>query len=534
MIPDVNQTGTSLPRILPGFNLAVLGLGAAGVCALLWPQWLGNPDLAHGLFMPVAFLLLLHESRRRGASFRAPSGIAQAVLVAAPAAASLAAFAAAGLFASVLGWSHSVSLFLLTSSLVLMLGAALVAFSRPGGGVVPFNWSALVAIGLWLLCAPIPSGTYARVTIALQLWVSSTVMAALHLLGIAAVRHGNVIELANALVGIEEACSGIRSLVSCIFAGLFFSATLVRRPRARILIVALSVPLALVMNFLRSLALTLMANSGIRIAEAWHDTTGYAVLGATAAILGCLALLAGRGDGAGRPVPAAGPAAPAGAAPQRILATALALGACLGAFFLSHGLSPGPAEGPAPDLMALLPAGAPGWRTIENPGVEVFAGALHTTSLAQRTYVEDGPGGEVGIILYLAYWPAGRVSVSTVDLHTPDMCWPGAGWVVEPVPRETAALAVGGRTLPEAEYRFLRYEGVYPQHVWFWHLLGGRPISYRNPYSPRQLLATALRYGFRRKTDQLFVRISSNRPWTEIAGEPVVVGLFRGLERMGL
>jgi hypothetical protein len=30
------------------------------------------------------------------------------------------------------------------------------------------------------------------------------------------------------------------------------------------------------------------------------------------------------------------------------------------------------------------------------------------------------------------------------------------------------------------------------------------------------------------------VRISSNRPWTEIAGEPVVVGLFRGLERMGL
>jgi hypothetical protein len=298
--------------------------------------------------------------------------------------------------------------------------------------------------------------------------------------------------------------------------------------------VALSVPLALVMNFLRSLALTLMANSGIRIAEAWHDTTGYAVLGATAAILGCLALLAGRGDGAGRPVPAAGPAAPAGAAPQRILATALALGACLGAFFLSHGLSPGPAEGPAPDLMALLPAGAPGWRTIENPGVEVFAGALHTTSLAQRTYVEDGPGGEVGIIIYLAYWPAGRVSVSTVDLHTPDMCWPGAGWVVEPVPRETAALAVGGRTLPEAEYRFLRYEGVYPQHVWFWHLLGGRPISYRNPYSPRQLLATALRYGFRRKTDQLFVRISSNRPWTEIAGEPVVVGLFRGLERMGL
>jgi exosortase/archaeosortase family protein len=359
-------------------------------------------------------------------------------------------------------------------------------------------------------------------------------MEALHLLGVAAVRHGNVIELANAMVGIEEACSGIRSLVSCVFAGLFFSATLVRRPRARVLLVALSVPLALVMNFLRSLALTLMANSGVRIAETWHDATGYAVFGATGALLGCLALRARRGDRFRPPDRPARPAPPPAARPQRILAAALGLGGCLAVFFLSHGLSGAPAPGPAPDLMTLLPPGSPGWRTIENPGVEAFAGALRTTSLAQRTYVEDVPGGEVGIIVYLAYWPAGRTSVSAVDLHTPDMCWPGGGWVLEPAPRSRESLEVGGRPLPEAEYRFLRYEGVYPQHVWFWHLVGGRPISFRNPYSPRELLATAWRYGFRRDGDQLFVRISSNRPWAAISGEPVVVELFRRLERMGL
>ena len=51
--------------------------------------------------------------------------------------------------------------------------------------------------------------------------------------------------MANSTVGVEEACSGVRSLISCVFAGLFFSATLVRQPWARALIVLLAAPLAL-------------------------------------------------------------------------------------------------------------------------------------------------------------------------------------------------------------------------------------------------------------------------------------------------
>jgi exosortase/archaeosortase family protein len=328
----------------------------------------------------------------------------------------------------------------------------------------------------------------------------------------------------------------VRSLVSCIFAGLFFSATLVRRPRARVLIVALSVPLALAMNFVRSLAITLLANHGIKLAESWHDLTGYAVLGATALLLGALALRMGRpGASPGPPIAPARqePGSPS-ARPQWALATGLALAAVLGTFLLVESRAQPLPEGPAPDLLALLPAGSPGWRTIENPGVAVFARALQTDSLAQRTYVKGGPGREVGIILYLAYWPAGGTAVSSVDMHTPDMCWPGAGWVVEPTDREHEALAVAGRALPAAEYRFLKYNGVYPQNVWFWHLYGGRPIAYTHPYSPRLLLATALRYGFRRDADQLFVRISSNRPWSEIAGEPLVVEFLGGLKPMGL
>src|SRR5207237_4001264 len=109
--------------------------------------------------------------------------------------------------------------------------------------LMPWTGSALVAIGLWLLSVPIPPGTYTRLTLGLQLWVSEAVLRALHLLGVAAIRHGNIIELARTTVGVEEACSGVRSLISCLFAGFFFSATLVRAPWARAVIIALAAPL---------------------------------------------------------------------------------------------------------------------------------------------------------------------------------------------------------------------------------------------------------------------------------------------------
>jgi exosortase len=181
--------------------------------------------------------------------------------------------------------------FSLTISTTLLFFAGLLVFSNRQVGLMPMNWTSLVAIGLWLLSAPIPPGTYTHITLSLQLMVSQNVLSALHLLGIPASRHGNIIELASTSVGVAEACSGVRSLISCIFAGFFFSATLVTKPWARLIIILLAAPLAVLMNFIRSLILTLMANRGVDISGTWHDLTGFAVLGVTAVILGGSALL---------------------------------------------------------------------------------------------------------------------------------------------------------------------------------------------------------------------------------------------------
>lgn len=517
----------------------VAGALAAAVAALswrLWPEWRHNPDLSHGLFMPAVFLLLLHESRTTGSPRFLRPGLVSGGALAATLLLALLALSAAGLYAAALGWSHAVVNFMLTASLALLLGAGIIAFAGATVRLVPLNWNAAVALLLWTLCAPIPPGTYSRLTLSLQLWVSENVLRALHLLGVAALRHGNVLELANGSVGIEEACSGVRSLISCVFAGLFFSATLVRGAWSRALLIGLSVPLALGMNFIRSLVLTLLANRGVNVAGHWHDITGFAVLALSAAFLAGLALLLERREKKPAAAAPAAPDLPPAPRPAQLftLSAGLALAAVLVGLFVLNTRSSVRPDAPGPNLDAILPATVPGWQVDTTTDLYRFAALLQTNELAQRTYLRrTAAGQEVQVTLYAAYWRAGQAPVSLVASHTPDACWPGAGWSALPPPASPAPPTIAGRTLAPPEYRIFK-SGDFPQHVWFWHLYDGRPITYRDPYSATELLRLAWRYGFRHDGDQLFVRISSNVPWSVIGAEPLLAQFFAHTQSLGL
>jgi exosortase len=524
-----------LPR-LAKLNLYVLAALTAGLTALLWPHWRDNPDLSHGFFMPVIFVYLLHEARQGPQRYFAPdrrTGSWESALLV------LGVFAltASGLYAAALDWSHSLVACTLTIALVFVMTAGAVAFSSNRARFIPLNWTTLVAIGLWLLSAPIPPGTYSRLTIGLQLMVTQNVLRALHVLGIAASRQGNVIELASGLVGVEEACSGIRSLVSCIFAGFLFSATLVRRPVARVLLVVVAVPIAIAMNFIRSLTLTLLANAGVNIAGTWHDLTGFAVLAVTATILGGFALLLGRHERISRP---AGSLSDTTAQPQirrwrlqSILSAGLVIVVGLSGFFFMNTRPSVRAGIAVPNLVAMLPAAASGWRVETSHELYQFADTLKTQHLAQRTYLRPAADGTDQITVYLAYWRPGQAPVSLVASHTPDACWPGSGWSPVKIPESREVLSVAGRMLAPAESREF-VSGNFPQYVWFWHLYDGRPIAYRDPYSARELLKIAWRYGFTHDGDQLFVRVSSNRPWSAVMNEKFITDVFGNLQPLGL
>lgn len=477
-------------------NLAVLAALLAALILRLWPEWLKNPDLSHGLFMPLLFLLMLHESRSAGVRRYVPVGPLATFALVGTLGFTLISLGLAGVYAASLGWKHALIEFLLVTTLVGLLSAFLLVFSSVRVRAIPLNWPAIVAIGLWSLSAPIPPGTYSRLTLGLQLWVSENVLGALHLLGVAARREGNVIELATTAVGVAEACSGVRSLISCVFAGFFFSATLVRRPWARALIIALAAPLALLMNFIRSLALTLLANSGIDIAGTWHDATGFAVLGVTAGLLGGLALLLERRAATSvETVPT--PPIQGGWNPQFGLAATLAVSLGLIVFFVRNTQPSLRADSPPPNLLAILPDAAPGWRVDTSRDLYQFSDTLETEFLAQRSYLHRTAAGATDVTIYLAYWRPGQSSVSSVAAHTPDACWPGAGWTAIPNPVKREAPLVAGRTLAPAEYRIFTSAGL-PQHVWFWHLFDGRPITFADPYNIVELFGLAWRYGFRR------------------------------------
>jgi exosortase len=97
--------------------------------------------------------------------------------------------------------------------------------------------------------------------------------------GIPAMPHGNVIEVATGMVGIDEACSGIRSfqatLMISLFLGEFYRLTVFRRS---VLCLA-GFALSFLFNLARmSLLVWVAARKGVAAIASWHDPAGVTIL----------------------------------------------------------------------------------------------------------------------------------------------------------------------------------------------------------------------------------------------------------------
>ena len=111
------------------------------------------------------------------------------------------------------------------------------------------------------------------------------------MLGYPLEQQGNVLLLPKGSVGVADACSGIRSLTACLFAGSFLGATFFEQLWKKVALVVASMFFAFIMNLGRSLFLTAWAYAygPAAIEGTVHDAAGYAVLGLTCA--GLLALV---------------------------------------------------------------------------------------------------------------------------------------------------------------------------------------------------------------------------------------------------
>lgn len=147
---------------------------------------------------------------------------------------------------------------------------------------------------VWLLSAPLVSVIQGQLSLYLLNPIISAVSFIFDMLGLPLGREGNVLILPDhGRVGVEEACSGIRSLTACLFAGSFLGAVFLKPMWQKCVLVLAAIALALGMNFARSVFLTAWAyrHGTTSIEGAIHDAAGYSVLFFTAAgLFGLLAL----------------------------------------------------------------------------------------------------------------------------------------------------------------------------------------------------------------------------------------------------
>ena len=154
---------------------------------------------------------------------------------------------------------------------------------------------------IWLLSAPLVSALEKSIRVFLLTQVTIVVFNLFDLLGFEIERQGNVLILPMGHVGVEEACSGIRSLTACLFAGSFLAAVFLDRIWKKVALVGAAMVLAIITNLMRSVFLTFWAyeNGSGAIDEHWylpvigdigsvHDVTGFAILGLTCIGLLCL------------------------------------------------------------------------------------------------------------------------------------------------------------------------------------------------------------------------------------------------------
>ena len=143
-------------------------------------------------------------------------------------------------------------------------------------------------IAFFLVAIPWPTLIEAPIIQGLSRMNAGMVVDVLGFLDVPAIQHGNTIEVSTGIVGISDACSGIRSFQSSLMISLFLGEFYLFNWQRRVLLVPISFALAMLLNLFRASLLTwIAAIKGVGAIAEYHDEAGLTIL------LVCTALLWG-------------------------------------------------------------------------------------------------------------------------------------------------------------------------------------------------------------------------------------------------
>ena len=342
----------------------------------------------------------------------------------------------------------------------------------------------------FLVAVPWPVQMEQRIIQGLMQAVTALNVFGLHLAGIPALQHGNVIEVGSGLIGIEEACSGVRSLQATLMISLFLGESVSFPAAARCLLVAAGALLAFICNLVRTALLVYVGTQkGAEAIHAWHDPAGLTIL--LVCLFGLWLVSLAMRHRIGEPP--------------------------------GHELS-GQTIPPFPRLWLLYLAVASMCLLLTEAGVQFWYGS-HSAGRAiswtvhwpndqpafkvipiapeARALLQDNEGGG-GMwegsdghswLLYQFRWLPGRSAALFIKVHRPDVCLPASGMTLKKDDGIHSA-SLQGMNLPVRSYRF--EDGGRPLHVLYcyWDARASyesAAAAAEEDWSPRARLRAALR-----------------------------------------
>ena len=304
------------------------------------------------------------------------------------------------------------------------------------------------AVAFMLIAVPWPMEWEQGIIQGLMRFVAGLTVEVAGVLTIAALQHGNLIEVGAGTVGIDEACSGIRSLQSALMLSLFLGEMHRFSGVRRAVLIGASLVFVLAANLTRtSFLVWAAANRGLHQMEAWHDAAGTVIMIIVLPSLMGLAWLI-RPKGSPAELLAEAPAVPFLPTPRWVglwlIGWLLAVQVVTEGWYRSHERE----LVPNPRWTVAWPVGNPQFAKTTIP--EVSLAILRCSDSEAGAWPDDTGDQWSGFLLR---WNPGKNSEQLAKGHRPDICFPAAGAkLVEDFGRVT--LVANGITLTFSHQSF--------------------------------------------------------------------------------
>jgi exosortase D (VPLPA-CTERM-specific) len=452
--------------------------------------WWTSPDAGHGLLLvPLALLLAYRSGVRPHARGQTALGVALIVLAVA------------------LRYVAAIAADAFVSRTAIAIAAA---------GLVTYAWGFRQLLAWWLpalliaLALPLPEIVLSSLALPLQMKASQIGAALLEARQVPVVLTGNVVRLPGHDLFVTEACSGLRSLAALLSLGVLLGGLLARHPATRAVIVAISIPIAVLLNgtrvFLTGFLVLFVSPAA---AEGFsHMTEGWLMFVVAFALLAAVTWLAVRIErrvmgeqpavtgerpaAKGRSTRAARPAhelaSPTVARVRLVLpATAMAAGVVL----IQTTMGQTPIQLAAP--LSSMPLTLAGHMGSEQPVTEEEQRVAGMSDYVFRVFSRDTAAA---FSLYVGYYES---QVTGKTIHSPRNCLPGAGW--QQVESGQKNLTLSGTNV--TVNRYLLANGPSQAVVYYWYQGRGR-VAWNEYRVKWDLLRDAAKHG---RTEEALVRI---------------------------